>query len=67
MKKCSAPRSPKSPLDNARYHLLTQFNQRIVAMTTTKTPGITVDVDGCKIIDKEYRGIRLFRRLATNN
>ena len=33
-------------------------------MTTTKTPGITVDVDGCKIIDKEYRGIRLYRRLG---
>lgn len=33
-------------------------------MAITAVPGINVDVDGKRIINKEYRGIRLFRRLG---
>ncbi len=33
-------------------------------MATTFTPGITVDAVGRRTIDKEYRGVRLFRRLG---
>lgn len=30
----------------------------------TSVPGITVGFDGKRIINKEYRGVRLFRRLG---
>ena len=33
-------------------------------MPTTRTPGITVDVAGDRIIDKEHRGIRIYVRLG---
>jgi hypothetical protein len=33
-------------------------------MAATRTPGITIDARGDLIIDKEYRGTRLFRRLG---
>ena len=33
-------------------------------MAATRTPGITLDARGDLIIDKEYRGTRLFRRLG---
>lgn len=33
-------------------------------MTITRSPGITVAFDGKRIINKEYRGVRLFRRLG---
>ena len=32
-------------------------------MATTRTPGITLDARGDLVIDKEYRGTRVFRRL----
>lgn len=33
-------------------------------MATTRTPGITVDASGNRIINKEHRGVRLFVRLG---
>src|SRR5258708_38545880 len=33
-------------------------------MPSTRTPGITVNARGHRIIDKEYRGIRIFARLG---
>ena len=33
-------------------------------MTTTRTAGILQYADGKRMIDKEYRGARLFRRLG---
>jgi integrase len=33
-------------------------------MAITVVPGITVDLDGKRIINKEYRGVRLFHRLG---
>lgn len=33
-------------------------------MTITRSPGITVGFDGKRIINKEYRGVRLFLRLG---
>lgn len=33
-------------------------------MATTNTPGITIDKNGSLVLDKEYRGLRLFRRLG---
>jgi hypothetical protein len=34
------------------------------AMTITCIPGITIACDGKRIINKEYRGVRVFRRLG---
>ena len=34
-------------------------------MAAMRTPGITIDARGDLIIDKEYRGTRLFRRLGS--
>lgn len=34
-------------------------------MATTRTPGITVNTDGFRTINKEYRGERIFARLGT--
>ncbi len=33
-------------------------------MTSTRTPGITVNAAGHRIIDKEYRGVRIFQRVG---
>ena len=33
-------------------------------MASTRTPGITIDPDGRRIIDKEYRGVRICIRLG---
>ena len=33
-------------------------------MATTRTPGITVDTEGYRIINKEHRGERIFARLG---
>jgi hypothetical protein len=33
-------------------------------MPSTRTPGITVNARGQRIIDKEYRGVRIFQRLG---
>jgi hypothetical protein len=33
-------------------------------MASTRTPGITIDPDGRRIIDKEYRGVRIRIRLG---
>ena len=33
-------------------------------MPTTRTPGITVDAAGHRIIDKEHRGVRIYVRLG---
>ena len=33
-------------------------------MASTRTPGITIDPDGRRIIDKEYRGVRICLRLG---
>jgi integrase len=40
------------------------INERGHAMAITVVPGITVGFDGKRIINKEYRGVRLFRRLG---
>lgn len=29
-------------------------------MATTNTPGITIDKNGILVLDKEFRGVRLF-------
>src|SRR2546426_5241318 len=34
------------------------------AVMQTGTPGITIDTGGCRIIDKEYRGVRIYARLG---
>ena len=34
-------------------------------MSLTRTPGITVDTDGFRTINKEHRGERIFRRLGS--
>ena len=36
-------------------------------MTITRSPGITIGLDGKRIINKEYRGARLFIRLGNIN
>jgi hypothetical protein len=36
-------------------------------MYAAKTPGITVDADGCRVLDKEYRGVRIYARLGRVN
>jgi len=36
-------------------------------MPTTRTPGITVDPAGHRIVDKEHRGVRIFLRLGPLN
>jgi hypothetical protein len=33
-------------------------------MTATRTPGITVGVDGHRLIDKRHRGIRIGMRIG---
>jgi integrase len=33
-------------------------------MATTRTPGITVNQDGCRFIDKRYLGVRIGRRVG---
>jgi hypothetical protein len=33
-------------------------------MPITPVPGITVDLEGKRIINKKYRGVRLFHRLG---
>ena len=36
-------------------------------MDAAKTPGITVDGDGRRVLDKEYRGVRIYARLGCVN
>jgi len=36
-------------------------------MDAAKTPGITVDADGCRVLDKDYRGVRTYARLGRVN
>jgi hypothetical protein len=33
-------------------------------MSSTRTAGITINGNGCRTIDKEYRGVRVFLRLG---
>jgi len=33
-------------------------------MPSTRTPGITVDAEGHRTIDKEHRGVRIYARLG---
>src|ERR1700737_4440857 len=44
-----------------------KMRQRSRFMLTTRTPGITVDAAGHRIVDKDHRGVRIFLRLGPLN
>jgi len=52
-----------SRITTRAYHVLV-YTKGDPHMATTFTPGITVDAVGRRTINKEYRGVRLFRRLG---
>src|SRR5438552_9335299 len=62
-----ASTTAKRPLFPRAVGIVSDPSKWRISMDAAKTPGITVDCDGCRVLDKEHRGVRIYARLGRVN